>query len=385
MSYSCGIDSIVISFKDSLNGFEAFLESLDGRLQRIPKDNYNLVIKLNVDGVGYVGSYNLRHHQVKLPFAALKNYSSTKAYKRWILLSKVYQHYHELNFKIRELHFAMDLPYWYSDVTIHPNHYTFDSHYPSSTYFDTRNRKLKRYKTSKHQFVIYDKSLKCGLATPLTRVELRLMGKELENILQKDDVTSHEEAQIRLFEAIKEKFDDIELKKGRSNLPMDCDILKAITIAMLYISGDDSLIEAILSHRTKEISDSHKLFKEFLKACKEYKITKVGARLPSSLKPFVETLTKEEKNSPEVALANYLNYSKWYKNKGLFGKIEQFSKRSYIKLSEKQWSESKRLFHRGVPKRNIARYFGVSYPTVIRYYKKRQIKIADLEDAIFAL
>ena len=212
------------------------------------------------------------------------------------------------------MHFSVDLPYRYADIVIHPQDRVYHpSQFPQTKYFDTTKR-ITRGK-NRHDFVIYDKCRKCRLATPLTRIELRM------NL--PTDSRKLDDAAIRqkIAKKVSSKFIDIKAIRKRHIIPFNrCDWEQVITNVILYIEGHENLWRSIFSHRTDEITHSSELFRGCLSFCREKGIFSNKPQLSDSFKEFSQTLTAKQRHMINQTIASYNAYDRhWHEDFGNFG------------------------------------------------------------------
>jgi DNA invertase Pin-like site-specific DNA recombinase len=322
--------------------------------------------------------------RIELDFGALRDYElQSVSARRWKFLQKLYNYYKNHKFKTTELHFAIDLPYWYDSIKISPKKYLKSSDYPSSKLFDTRK---KGKKWSKENIIIYDKCLKAHLAVPLTRIELRLESEELKKIIGNRSIVTDSTLQEELKRKIDSKFRDIIVKKSSHEIILrwSCDRLTAIIAAMEYLQGDDSLLEHLMSHHTDKITYSSKIFAKFLSECKKYGIYQLKPRLPSKLKLHLSTLSREDRKMLADTIANYYRYNrKWYQEEEFLGEAVPH-KRKYKRLdslNEKEKAKIQTLYSQGVSIKRIGIEFGLSESAISRLFSRQSKRRAYVKDS----
>ncbi len=387
---TCGIDFIKITFRDSTSGFDGFLATIDSKIssKKVLLTEKGIrrgsTIKFNADGVGYEGTYHGSSKLIELNFGALREYNATSSSrKRWKLLQQIYAYYGDKQFKITELHFAVDLPYYYSSLSVTPKKYIKNTKYPSTKYFDTTVKRRESYSGKKDSFVIYDKCLKCHLSTPLTRIELRMEKDEIKRMIAGNSLITDDGARASIINKIKIKFSAMIIKKGRIKINIDgaCDTTEAITAAMEYIKGDNSLMEHLLSHRSEEITQSSQIFTKFLAQCRIHNIYQLKMKLPQAIMPYLSTLSSKERDALEETISNYYKYDKkWSYDEKFLGQT-MTRVRKYKRLDAMEIAKIEKLFGQGVSLKKIGIEFGVSESTISRLFRRRRIRRAFIVDS----
>jgi hypothetical protein len=336
-----------------------------------------------VNGVGYKGICYDSPVRIELNFSAFRDYVSYRAaIQRWKLLQEVYRYYRDKRFKITELHFAIDLPYPYCSIGIGPPKYLKSSKYPSTQYFDSRRKKETN---SKHNIIIYDKSLKAHIAMPMTRLELRLEFEELKSLMAGQCLIVDAAVQEELKRKIDKKFNDMIVKKGSHEILLrwSCDRFDAITSVMEYLCGDDSLLEKLMAHHTAKIIHAHKIFTRFIDECKKHKVYYLKQKLPLALKPYLMSLSAEDRQMIANTVENHYKCNrKWYVAEEFLGENIP-NKRKYKRidsLSEEEMKEIQSLYEYGISMKDIGIKFGLSESAISRLFArqgKRRVYIKD--------
>jgi hypothetical protein len=241
---TCGIDLIRVTLKESFSGFDYFLRKYGSRIASSHDlGGYNQTISFNFLGIGYEATVSFPHKTISIIAGGLREYRhDSRSKRRWLFLKTLYSDYPQL--KITELHFAIDIPYWFDELKVEPKRYT-NKHEESSLYFDRRRTgtvPVQKLNT-RDDIIIYDKSWKCGLSLPMTRIELRLRPEQISTITSNGCIVENESLQEHLAAIITKKLRTLKIKKGRSTIRLEkCDKHIAISIAMQYLQGDDSLL-----------------------------------------------------------------------------------------------------------------------------------------------
>lgn len=358
----CGVDLIRVSIKESLSGFKDFLHKNNTSISRIHEKSYGYEFSFNIDGIGYDGESS---NGIRLTMGGLREYKHTsRSEKRWKFLQYLYQNYSGL--KITELHFAIDLPYWYSDITIAPKKYLKNlKQYPSTKYFDRRRKSYGGDVNGKDNIVIYDKSYKCKLSHPITRIEQRLSSQHLQDL--KDDnkcIITDESAQLQLRRKINFKFSDMIVKKGRLKLDLItiCDKAKAIITAMEYVRGDSSLLEVLMSHRTSEVAESSELFSSFISECERQNVKQNKPQRSKKMQPYLKSLSPNERTMLNQTVRAYKYNSTWNE---IIGKPKK-----RVRLAQEDTYKALFLYETGSTQAGIAKELGVSESRISRLFSK---------------
>ena len=267
--------------------------------------------------------------------------------------------------RITELHFAIDLPYWFGDIKVLPEVHLNHTRYRSSRYFDSRRKHFGDNVNGRDNIIIYDKTLKCKLSHSITRIEQRLSSQHLQDLKEENQcIITDELTQQKLSKKINRKFSDMIVKKGRAKLDLItiCSTVTAITIAMEYIKGDDSLLESLLSHRTPEVLESSKLFSRFIAECGKQKVYQQKPQLSPKMKPYLKSLSVREKMMLTKTVASYKYNNKWYK-------ILREPKKK-IRLNQQDKDEALFLYELGNTQAEIAKELGVSESSISRLFSR---------------
>ncbi len=363
---TCGVDLIRVLVKESFSGFDYFLRHYGSQIASSADiSDYNKKIKFNVEGVGYEAIVSSAHRTINLVFGGLRDYRhDSRSERRWSLLQKIYAEYPQL--KITELHFAFDIPYWFNDLKVEPKRYT-NPYKKSSLFFDKRREKIvtpKRLRTD-DDIIIYDKSWKCGLATPVTRVELRLRQEQLATITKEDCIIRDHDSQKRLLAIIERKMTPLKIRKSRSGIRFkDCPSEKAMAVAMQYIQGDGSLLPLLLEHRTEQILQSSKLFDAYVRRCCKTGLHRKN-QIPAEMKATMQT---SEYIDLIRTLKNFKPYDMSIKCSG----ERKMPKRKRLTADDKQKIEEMSFL--GLTMSDIAEELGVSESTISRVLRNRGIR-----------
>ncbi len=343
-------------------------------------------IKFNRNGVGYKGIHYTSPVRIELNFGALRDYELQSASARkWKHLQDLYSYYSNNRFKIKELHFAIDLPYRYDSIKLSPKKYLKPSGYPSSEYFDSRK---KRDKSTKDNIVIYDKCLKAHLAVPLTRIELRLEDEELKKLMNNRSIITDCTLQEEVRRKVDSKFRDLIIKNGSEAIVLrgECDKLSAIVAAMEYIQGDGSLLVYLMAHHTDEITYSAKIFAKFLSECKKQGVHQLKPMPPSKLKLYLPSLSQDDGQMLAETIVSYCRYdSKWYEKKEFLG-VSTPSKRKYKRLdslNDQEKAKIQTLFRQGVSMKGIGIEFGLSESAISRLFSRQWKRRVYVKDSYF--
>ena len=374
---TCGIDLLKVTFKEGYSGFNDFLSQYGSKISSISDlGGYNKKISFNFNGIGYDAIVSTGKKTIGIMVGALREYKhDSRSERRWKFLQMLYKHYPKL--RITELHFAIDIPYWFNDLQVGPSNYIYRS-MKSTIYFDARRARLKSNEKlkSKDNIVIYDKSWKCGLAIPLSRIELRADSSYLGNIA--NGLVADTAVQQELLRKIDKKFRTLKIKKGRGTVRIDaCNKSKPLAVAMQYLEGDDSLLPLLLEHRIQETTDSSRLFNRFLAIyCSLANPRKklIGHR---DIRLLHDELSAKEKSDFKLMLNNIKNYDK----DSLCKNIRK-SKRRLLELDKRLIEE---MSFTGMAMADIAEEFGVSESTVSRVLKYRGIRRVRLKNTVYMM
>ena len=294
-----------------------------------------------------------------------------------MLLQQLYKKYPSL--KIKELHFAFDLPYSYGDLTFSPTHHLTHPRFLSTKYFDARRKQPNVPVSKKDNIVIYDKCRKCKIASPLTRVELRLSREHLSD-LKKDNgcIISSESLQEKLVKKIERKMVKLHIKKGRAKLDRlmgSAPKEMSIKAAMQYIRGDDSLLEYLLSHHTPELEFSSRAFSSFITKCKKARAFQSKPYLVPEVKTYLGSISPREKDMITDTISNYNKYDKlWYL------KLLKEPTKTH-RLSDSDKGEALFMYQLGETQKEIASELGVSESQISRLFKKQGIRMKLIKDS----
>ena len=373
---NCGIDLIGVSISDGIPGFTVFLEKYNGSFGRIiSRTEWQTKFSFNFYNFNYEGTYNKGAKKLVIRVGALTQYNDTsKAYRRWVLLQYLCSHYTSF-LNINELHLAVDIPYRFADINVSPASSVYQPSFRSSKYFDSK-RTSKASLGRNDDFVIYDKCRKCRIGVPLTRIELRLKTAASDNIIY--DVA----AQERIATKIKKKFKDIKVKKSRSLVRHNrCEWEQVIADAMRFITIDSSMYKSTLKHRDDEIAETAAVFKSFMKFCKDNHIYSAKPQSIVKSKPFLNSLSPQERNMINTTIASYNAYDKkWYKD----SRFKMNSELKVKKLTAELMDEILFMSQLGQTQASISKELNVSESTISRALKKRGRRVK-LKDSIFLL
>lgn len=295
-----------------------------------------------------------------------------------MLLQQLYKRYPTL--KITELHFAVDLPYWFSEIKVLPEKHLKHLKFKSTVYFDKRRKQSDGRVRNIDRFVIYDKTYKCLLSHPITRVELRLDREQLQDLNDSGNILIDEDLQIKLISKIKRRFQEITLKKGRKKIKdlLACPMEEEVVSAMQYIRGDDSLLEYLMKHRTEDVERSSRLFLNFILQCKKYKAYNAKPQLAPEIRPYFNALSIEEQDMINHTISNYNKYDReWYLNTlrkpdGIY-RLTQSHKEQALYLSQL-----------GDTQKEIAYRFGVSETRISRLFTRQGMGLRLMKDSHYA-
>ncbi len=355
-----GIDLIRVSVSDGIPGFILFLEAYDGSFGNyLTKTKFETKFTFNINSLNLEGKYNHGAKRLILKIGALTQYSDTsRAYGRWSLLQMLYRHYTSA-LSVNELHFAVDLPYYYSEIDIKPEDCVYRPSFRSTRYFDTRRGQGKKLK-SIDSFVIYDKCRKCRIGIPLTRIELRLKLNKSDIL----DIFSSTTTQQKIANKINKKFNEIRIQKGRSYIRLNsCSWYETISIAMNFIVDITQHI-SVLMHRTEEVWHTGEVFKDFMKFCAQNHIYSAKPQKTAKTKPYLAQLLPQERQMLNRTIASYNAYdSKWYRDRRFRMKNEEIA----TKLTDKLKEEILFLVQNGQTQSSIAEELNVSESTISRW------------------
>ena len=367
---TCGIDFVKITFKEGYSGFDNFLNQNNSKISLASDIGaYNKEISFNFNGIGFNAILSIGNKTISIRVGALREYKyDSRSKRRWQFLQTLYQYYPQL--KITELHFATDVPYWFSKLKILPKRYT-KLYEKSSVYFDIRRDKLpvnEKLKT-KDDTIIYDKSWKCGLLLPMTRIELRLRREQFTKIINEGSIITEAPLQEKLSALIGKKLAPLQLKKSRGTVRLDeCDRNKSIAIAMQFIQGDDSLLPLLLEDRTDEITESSRLFHIFIvQYCKLVK-PRQNLMTHKQIKWIADNLEGKKKIQFQEMLKNFKHY-----NKGKWCKTST-NKTKSLRLTGEDKERVVEMSFQGMTMSDIGEELGVSEATISRVLKKYGIR-----------
>jgi len=370
---NCGIDLIGISISDGIEGFKAFLSAHDGSFGKYKsQDKWHIAFSFHYRNSNLEGSYNRGAKRLILKVGGLTQYSDTsKSFERWSLLQALTYHYGE-SLRINEVHFAVDVPYRFADISIYPEEKVYRPQYPSVIYFDSKRKpgmKLNR----DDDFVIYDKCRKCRIGRPLTRIELRL--KDIDGNLLNDP-----SSQSKTANRVKKKFKYITIKKNRSIIRVgQCDWKQVLGNAMGYIGNDESLYRQVFGHRNDEIEKSGEVFKAFMTYCRQKHIFSSKPQTSPKAKPFLRELTPQQRQMLNHTIASYNAYDKkWYQDQRFKMKSEAPVR---TRLTDELKDEILFMIQQGQTQVSIAEELNVSEATVSRWLsqilRRRKVKLKD--------
>jgi DNA-binding MarR family transcriptional regulator len=370
----CGIDLISLSITDGLAGFKAFLDAYSGTFQPLQNStDWQTRFAFRINNTLFEGAYNRGAKRLSIKVGALKQYSDTSiSYKHWLFLQQLYRYY-GASLNINEMHFAVDLPYQYSDITIKPAACVYKPQYLSTRYFDTKRGQGKPPKDGYDDFVIYDKCRKCRIGIPLTRIELRLP-------LREPDLLEDPSIQSKIAKRVSKKFDEIRIYKGRSRIRLSlCDWNDIFSYATSYIKGDSSKYKFIAKHRSESIEHSGEVFKAFMRHCRENHIFTGKPQRHMKAKPFLATLSPEDRVMLNKTIAAYNKYdTQWYRDT----KFKMGSdKTRRVRLTDEIRDKVLFMIQQGQTQASIAKELDVSESTVSRWLNG----YVRLEDSIFLL
>jgi DNA-binding CsgD family transcriptional regulator len=305
------------------------------------------------------------HKTISIIAGGLREYRhDSRSKRKWLFLNTLYSDYSQL--KITELHFAIDIPYWIDELKVEPKRYT--GKYKSTYYFDRRRTNdttsTKRPITD-DDIIIYDKSWKCGLSLPMTRIELRLRPEQINTIVSKGCIVENESLQEHLAAIITKKLRTLKIKKGRSTIRLEkCDKHIAISIAMQYLQGDDSLLSLLLVHRSESIILSSKLFNKYIR--------------DSSLYQRRLNRTDDYNTKERIQLVQMQKH---------FRKYDINSKKHRNPLRRKRLSDEEikilvEMSYQGMTMSEIGSKLGVSESTVSRILKRTGIRRVKLSGVV---
>jgi len=271
------------------------------------------------------------------------------------------------------LHLAVDIAYRFADINVNPESSVYQPSFRSSKYFDSK-RTSKASLGRNDDFVIYDKCRKCRIGVPLTRIELRFKTAASDNIIY--DVAVQE----KIATKIKKKFKDIKVKKGRSLVRHNkCEWEQVIADAMRFITIDSSMYKSTLKHRDDEIAETATIFKSFMKFCNDRNIYSAKPQNIAKTKPFLDSLSPQERNMINTTIASYNAYDKkWYQDPRFKMKKVQAIKRLTLELRE----EILFMIQLGQTQASISEELNVSESTISRIVNKTHAKRMNLEDII---
>lgn len=310
-----------LSISDGIKGFESFLSYYPDCSfgERFYSDSRKINFNFRYRELLYDGTYYRSVKRLVVRIGALTQYKDTsKSITHWSLLQRLVYHYGN-SVDINEMHFAVDIPYRYADVSIKPAEFVSQPQsYPSTKYFDT-SRKTHEEKSPVHDFVIYDKCRKCRLAVPLTRIELRLKFPPSTHILR------DETARKKLANKVHRKFAKMKIKVGRGTVRTNqCDWSEVLENAIKYIKSDDKIWERIFSHRQHEVAESSTTFKSFMQHCAKNHIYTNKPHLHTLGQSYLQSISPKHRIQIHETITGYNAYDKdWYKDNAFGLKLKK--------------------------------------------------------------
>jgi DNA invertase Pin-like site-specific DNA recombinase len=354
-----GVDYIGISIIENVSGFKGFLRACGGILTASKRGQYgHIYLEFHLDGT----DYEARQHNKRLYLfiSGLTEYKYNSYSKdRWLFLQRLYRHYPSMN--IREVHVALDVPYSYSSIRIRPQKHIFLPRFKSTKYFDIRQSDTNQ--VDYHNFVIYDKCRKCKLAMSLTRIELRVTPIMLYPYGK--GIIRHKEDQHRLALKIQNKFSKIVIKKNRTTIDTSSlEWEKLVLMTMQFIQGDNSLLDELLSHRSRDIVESSILFSKYLRYCRTEQI--YSSKPLSASKDFMNVLTPQKANQISTTIAGYNAYDRrWFQDPRF--RLKELEPK--VRPDESVHDEAIFLYQLGQTQRSIAKELSVHESTISKWFK----------------
>ena len=373
MDINCAIDLIGVSISDGVEGFKAFLSHYpDCSFEKATHSDKHLIeFTFRYKGLRYEGTYHRSVQRIIVRVGGLTQYKETSRFiTHWSLLQLLVHHYGN-DIDINKVHFALDIPYRYTDVSIRPAKYVSQTGYSSSKYFDASRRKSRKG-FNQHDFIIYDKCRKCQLTVPLTRIELRIKVSPSENILR--DTA----ARGKLAKKVHRKFAEMKIKVGRGTVKTNrCDWNEALEDAINYIKSDESAWKRMFSHRQEEITETSAIFRKFMRYCAQNNIYTYKPHLHKKGRSYLQSLKPQQRVQIQQTITGYNAYDKdWYKDPA-------FGLKKKVRWKDK-WVRDHVLFSLtlGETQSSIAEELGILESTLSRwlngYVKIRDTKFLNI-------